>query len=274
MQKIVFFDIDGTLVTHNNSIPASTKAAVRKLKEKNILPAISTGRSPLLLKEVAAELDIHTIISMNGQYVTYEDEVIYQNPLPLTELDSLAKMAKKHKQGITFCGSEKITGNSMLLLADRGWVKRLRPYFTRFAPKAAVKFINQRITPRPIQRSDYTDRKIYQCVLSVDESFDHLYAEAFHELSFTRSNPYSMDVITKGSSKALGMQKILDHLNLTQEDSIAFGDSLNDLEMIQFAGVGVAMGNSRIELKQHADFITDTVWNDGVYKGLEKLGML
>lgn len=274
MRKIVFFDIDGTLVTHNNSIPASTKAAVQKLKENNVLPAISTGRPPLMMKEVAAELGIHTTISMNGQYVTYEDELIYENPIPTANIDGLAQMAQKHKQGIAFCGSEKITGNSMLLLAEREWIKKMRPYFTRIAPKTAMKFVNKRVSAKPLKQSDYNDRKIYQCILSVEEHYDDLYTKAFPELTFTRSNPYSVDAISSGSSKALGMQKILTHLNLESEDAVAFGDGLNDLEMLQFAGVGVAMGNGRTELKNQADFVTDSVWENGIYNGLDKLGLL
>lgn len=274
MRKIVFFDIDGTLVTHNNSIPASTKAAVKKLKENNILPVISTGRPPLMIKEVAAELGIHTVISMNGQYVVYEDEVIYENSIPTANIDGLARLAQKHKQGIAFCGSEKITGNSMLLFAEREWIKKVRPHIARIAPQTATRFVNKRVSFKPLKQSDYSERKIYQCILSVEEPFDDLYTKAFPQLAFTRSNPYSVDAISRNGSKALGMQKLLTHLNLKSEDAVAFGDGLNDLEMLQFAGVGVAMGNGRVELKSQADFITDSVWEDGIYNGLEKLGML
>lgn len=274
MRKIVFFDIDGTLVTHNNTIPASTKAAIQKLKDNNILPVISSGRPPTMMKEVAKELGVHTSISMNGQYVTYKDEVIHKNPIPLEAVDRLAMFAKKHNQGIAFCGSEKITGNSMLMLANNGIVKRLRPHFARLAPKVAVKMVNQRVIPRPIRPSDYNDRAIYQCILSVDESFDELYQGAFPEFTYTRSNPYSVDAITRGSSKAKGMQIVLEHSGLSNEEAVAFGDGLNDIEMLQHAGVGVAMGNGRTELKKQADFVTDSVWEDGIYKGLEKLGLL
>ncbi|MFL2099825.1 Cof-type HAD-IIB family hydrolase [Desemzia sp. FAM 23989] len=274
MPKMIFFDIDGTLVTHNNSIPASTKAAIRKLKQNGIVPAISTGRPLTLMQEVANELEICTFIAMNGQYVVYEGEAIFQNPLPQESIARLMKTAQKRKQGIAFCGSEKITGNSMILLANRGFVKWLRPFFSKMAPKSALRLVNRRFSAKPIQSTDYEDRPIYQCILNAPESDDAFYAKEFPEYTFTRSNPYSVDVISKGGSKAVGIQKLLEHVEGTLEDTVAFGDGLNDMEMIQYAGIGVAMGNGRVELKNLADLVTDTVWNDGIYKGLDALGLL
>ncbi|MBM6615423.1 Cof-type HAD-IIB family hydrolase [Desemzia sp. RIT804] len=274
MPKIIFFDIDGTLVTHNNSIPDSTKIAIQKLKQNGFIPAISTGRPLTLMQEVAEELGICTFIAMNGQYVVYEGEVIYQNPLPKESIARLVQVARSHKQGIAFCGSEKITGNSMIVLANRGLVKWLRPFISKIAPKSALKLVNRRFSAKPIQPNDYEEHSIYQCIINAPESYDAFYAQEFPEYTFTRSNPYSVDIISKGVSKAIGIQKLLDHLEGTIEETVAFGDGLNDLEMIQFAGIGVAMGNGRIELKNQADLVTDTVWNDGIYKGLDKLGLL
>lgn len=274
MAKIIFFDIDGTLVTHNNSIPDSTKSAIQQLKQNGSIPAIATGRPLTLMQEVADELGIDTYIAMNGQYVVYEGDVIYQNPLSTESLGRLVKTAQTHKQGIAFCGSEKITGNSVIMLINRGLVKRLRPYFSKLAPKCALKLVNRRFSAKPIQDADYEDRPIYQCILNAPETDDAFYAKEFPEYTFTRSNPYSVDVVNKGVSKAIGIQKLLEHIEGTVEDTIAFGDGLNDMEMIQYAGIGVAMENGRAELKAQADIVTDTVWDDGIYKGLDKLGLL
>lgn len=274
MAKIVFFDIDGTLVTHNNSIPDSTKKAIKKLKHNGIVPAISTGRAPILMREIADELAIDTIITLNGQHVVYEGEVIYKRPLSNESMSRLAKEAHNNKQGIAFCGSDKITGNSAIKLANNGLIKRVRPFLSKLAPRKAMKFVNHRLSTKPVDPSEYESHQVYQCILNADESFDAFYEEKFPEYTFTRSNPYSMDVISRGGSKAVGIQKIIEHLNISIEETVAFGDGLNDLEMIEAAGIGVAMGNGRDELKQKADMITDTVWNDGIYKGLDKLGLL
>lgn len=274
MAKIVFFDIDGTLVTHNNSIPNSTKKAVKKLKQNGIIPAISTGRAPILMKEVADELAIDTIITLNGQYVVYGGEVIYKRCLSNESMSRLAKEAHNNKQGIAFCGSDKITGNSAIKMANNGLIKRIRPFVSKLAPKNAMKFVNHRISAKPVAPSEYENQQVYQCILNADESFDSFYEERFPEYTFTRSNPYSMDVISRGGSKAVGIQKVIEHLGISMKETVAFGDGLNDLEMIETAGVGVAMGNGRIELKNKADMVTDTVTNDGIYKGLDKLGLL
>ena len=72
MKKVVFFDIDGTLVTRNNQVPKTTIEAIEQLKKNGVTPIIATGRSPLLIKEIAQTLNIDSYISMNGQYIVYE----------------------------------------------------------------------------------------------------------------------------------------------------------------------------------------------------------
>ncbi|MFP3488979.1 HAD-IIB family hydrolase, partial [Staphylococcus sp. SIMBA_130] len=85
---------------------------------------------------------------------------------------------------------------------------------------------------------------------------------------------YSMDVIPPGGSKAKGIEAMIDHLGFKRENTYAFGDALNDIEMLKFAGTGVAMGNGYDEVKEVADYITDPVDQNGIQKGLKKVGLL
>src|SRR5699024_4905468 len=107
-----------------------------------------------------------------------------------------------------------------------------------------------------------------------DEIKDAFYQKRFPDLHITRATPVLGEALMKGSHKATGMQKILEHFKLDQSQSVAFGDSLNDIEMMEFANIGVAMGNGRDELKAVADYVTANVTEDGIYKGLKKLELI
>lgn len=95
MKKIVFFDIDGTLLDHEKSLPASTKKALKLLKENGVFVAIATGRAPFMFESLRLELEIDSFVSFNGQFVVFENEVIYENPLNEAELHRLSQDAKE-----------------------------------------------------------------------------------------------------------------------------------------------------------------------------------
>ena len=79
--KIVFFDIDGTLLDHEKKLPASTKEAIKQLQDSGVFVAIATGRAPFMFESLREELGIDTFVSFNGQYVVFEGKVVYKNPL-------------------------------------------------------------------------------------------------------------------------------------------------------------------------------------------------
>ncbi|WP_327204828.1 HAD-IIB family hydrolase [Paenibacillus sp. DMB20] len=88
-KKLVFFDIDGTLLDHNKEIPRSAKEAIRELRSEGHEAAIATGRAPFLFKEIREELGIDTYVSLSGQYVVYRNEVVYANPISRQLLEQL-----------------------------------------------------------------------------------------------------------------------------------------------------------------------------------------
>lgn len=102
MSKIVFFDIDGTLLKHDKTIPESTKKAIRQLKEQDVFVAIATGRAPFMFADIRKELEIDSYVSFNGQYVVFEDQPIYKNPLNQEDLIKLHKKAMSHLHPLVF----------------------------------------------------------------------------------------------------------------------------------------------------------------------------
>ncbi|MBT2648969.1 Cof-type HAD-IIB family hydrolase [Bacillus sp. ISL-34] len=255
-KQIVFLDLDGTLLNEEKVIPESNKKAVRLLQEKGIHTVIATGRTPQQFADIREVLNIHSYVSINGQYVVFEGEVIYANPLDPYVLHAITKMAKSKGHAVAYCNHEEIKASE----EDHPFIK--------------TSFVELKMEYPSVDREFYKTAEIYQGHLYCDSQDARLYEEHFAELNFVRWDEYAADILPKGSSKALGIQKLLEAAGVKQENSYAFGDGLNDLEMLTFVGTGIAMGNAVPEAKAVADFVTDSNINGGILKSLIHLGII
>ena len=275
MKKIVFFDVDGTLVTRNNHIPKSTKKAINTLKKNGILPVVATGRAPVLVREIVETLDIDTYIAMNGQYIVHKGEVIYQNPIPIELVDQVVNFAVDRKDGIVLSTADEIIANSAISLVNRGYLYMFLKGLLGIIPnRIKVKMWNRMMSKAP-EREAYMNKEIFMMNINANSKEQVAYERAFGDvLAFTRANEMAMDIINKETSKATGIEKLAEELGVSIDNTYAFGDGLNDLEMLQKVGTGVAMENGYDELKLAADMITDSVFSDGIEKGLKQLGLI
>ncbi|MGA9227298.1 MAG: Cof-type HAD-IIB family hydrolase [Mesobacillus sp.] len=256
MSKIVFFDIDGTLLDHDKNLPASTKEAITLLKENGVFVAIATGRAPFMFENLRKELDIDSFVSFNGQYVVFENEPIYKNPLNSQKIEELYFKAKEKGHPVVFM-------NHMTM-------------------KASVKhhaYIEESLGGLKFAHPDhddafYVDRDLYQTLLFCEEGVEDFYRETYPDFTLIRWHPYSVDILPAGGSKAEGIKKMIERLGFKPEDVYAFGDGLNDFEMLKAAGTGVAMGNAVPELKEHANLVTRDVDDDGIWYGLKELKLI
>ena len=256
MKKIVFFDIDGTLLDHEKSLPESAKKAIKLLKENGIFVAIATGRAPFMFEGLRKDLGIDSFVSFNGQYVVFEDEVIYENPLAKFELGKLLRDTK--------------VNNHPLIFMDEKTMKSSVGYH---------EYIEESLTTlgfsHPSEDSNFfKDREIYQSLLFCQENEEREYAKKYGNFQFIRWHPFSVDVVPKGGSKAEGIKKLIERLGFALKDVYAFGDGLNDLEMLKTVGIGVAMGNGVPEAKEVADLVTSDVADNGIWNGLKELALI
>ncbi|MFU0791696.1 Cof-type HAD-IIB family hydrolase [Virgibacillus proomii] len=255
-KKIVFFDIDGTILNETNKIPSSTKQAIKQLQDNGVYVAIATGRAPFMFEHIRKELNIHSFVSFNGQYVVFEGEEVYTNPINSDELADLYQATLKHKFPIVFMNHQQM--------------------------KATVPdhpFINESLKSLDFSYPDvdpafYEQESIYQALLFCKQKEEKLFAKDHKALHFLRWHEYSCDIIPQGGSKAVGVKKLIEASGLNIADTYAFGDGLNDMEMIKEIGTGVAMGNAIQELKTVADYTTDHVEKDGIAKGLKQLRLI
>ncbi|MDV6378323.1 Cof-type HAD-IIB family hydrolase [Sporosarcina sp. GW1-11] len=255
-KKIVFFDLDGTLMTHDKTILESTKQALRALQDKGIYTVICTGRAPLMFNWLLEELSFDSYISMNGQHVVVEGKEIFSNPIKREVLQQLTDVAERNGHGLTYSTFESfVTNIAAHPLVIDGTTRLKIPYPT--------------VDPRVYLHSDVNQVQIYSTVEETEE-----YMDLFKEYSFVRWDETSVDMLPEGASKAVGIEKVLDYLNIPIENSYAFGDGLNDMQMIQAVGMGIAMDNAISELKEVADVVTASCSDDGILKGLLKVGLL
>lgn len=275
IKKLVFFDIDGTLVTGQNRIPRSTKQAVAKLQTHEVLPIIATGRPPMMIKEIAKQLGIDTYIAMNGQMMVYRTRIVNKNPLNKAVVNRLMDFAAKRRDGVIIYSRDGLISNSLVSLTKRSTVYSVLKTIAHFVPNRLQLAIFRRLIRRPPRPSSYANIDVYQLVVEASREDQKDYEEAFgSELSFTRANEATMDVLAKGMSKAEGVEFFCNLLDIPVENTYAFGDGLNDIEMLQVVGTGIAMGNAFPETKAAADYITGTVSEGGISEGLKYVGLI
>lgn len=254
-KKIVFFDIDGTLVDEDKKIPSSTKLAIKELRANDVYIAIATGRPPFMFEELREELEIDSYISFNGQHVVFEGETIYENPIELEMLQKLHADTLPYDYPMLF-----LNENEIVVTAEHPHIKK--------------SFQNLNIGSPRVDPDFYLENTVLQALLYCQLDEEKIFESKHKNFNFLRWHKYSCDILPLGGSKAVGINKILEAGGLTKAESFAFGDGLNDLEMIQEVGVGIAMGNAVPQLKSAADFITDDVDAKGVINALEKYKLL
>lgn len=256
-QKVIFFDIDGTLLDHDKKIPASTKQAVFALKEKGYDVAIATGRAPFMFSDLREELQIDSYVSYNGQYVVFRGEVIYTNPLSKEALQSLTDLALNHENPIVYMDHLDMKANV--------------PHDDLITTSIGTLKIHHTLGYDPHY---YKERDIYQALLFCQEHEEAYYESLFSSFDLIRWHPYSCDVVPAGGSKAKGIAKLTERLGIAPEHQYAFGDGLNDVEMLRTVPNSVAMGNAVPEAKAAAKHQTKLVDEGGIAHGLKMLGLL
>lgn len=256
VKKVVFFDIDGTLLDHEKEVPTSTKESIEELQDNGTYTAIATGRAPFMYPLLRQELSIESFVSFNGQYVVFEGEEIYTNPLDKEELTRLVNVSGQKNHPLVYMTHERMLASE----DNHSYIKE---------SMGSLKFDYPEVDP-----TFYEGRDILQTLLFCTEEEDEFYRAEFPEFHFIRWHPLALDVLPKGGSKAEGIKKFIEKAGFEMENVYAFGDALNDLEMLETVGTGIAMGNASDYVKSFANHVTTPVDQDGIKNGLISVGLL
>ena len=255
MIKAAFFDIDGTLLSFKtHRVSDGTVEAFARMRQKGIETFICTGRAKVLVPQTPLHFD--GMVTVNGGYCQVDGSVIHRNPL--NRDDAHRWMDYADREGYV---SMAFTEHEMFTNHIDELARQLRDQ---------LEFEMPRLRPN----ADLMDEDIYQFIAMIPESMDAEVLAMLPHSRLPRWHPAFSDLVPADSSKAVGMEKVLSHLGMRREESIAFGDGGNDIEMLDYAGIGVAMGNASDNVKAHADHVTSDVDHEGILTALETLNVI
>lgn len=256
MSKILFFDVDGTLYNSEKKLPDSARKALFKARENGYEIAIATGRAPFMISSIVEELQIDTYVTFNGQYVVCKGEVIFTDSVPKNELKEIIDFGNELNHPVVFLDEKQMIASV---------------HNNEFIAES----LNTLRYPYPkINPTFYENNNVYQTLIFMEEKDESLYRNTFENVKFVRWHRYSCDILPKEGSKARGIQKVIDKLNISLKDTYAFGDGLNDIEMLQAVGTSIAMGNAHEQVKKVASVVADHVNNDGLAKVMKQLDII
>ena len=261
MIKAIFFDIDGTLMSFKTyQMPHSTLNALNKLKEKGILLFIATGRSPKELEPFLSTINFKFdgYITMNGQ-LCYSDEVIFNEDfIDIKEIESAIDYLDQKQIGCSFF--------------ERDYV------YTNRITEQVIALYNSLNTTIDDVVIDTTDRiyshKVYQLCPFINEDQEEAFLASMPSCKAARWHPLFVDIILKESGKPKGIQKVIDYYHIDQTETMAFGDGGNDMDMLRFVEIGIAMGNASDKVKTVSDYVTTSVDEDGIALALKHFNIV
>lgn len=261
-QKIVFFDIDGTIYSFKKGMPKDTKEAIKQLKKNGHIPVICTGRTRSMIYPEHLAPGFEHIIAGAGTYVEIEGKQTH-----LVEMEQ--KEAKKLIQ--------KFIGYGFFPVAEGRDALYLGTDVTKLGSdnKEVVRIYQEKIGTRvlTVNHPDLRVSKV-SALFTHDSDKEGMIQSVEKDYTVVDHNGNLLELIPKGTSKVKGIEIMIEQLDIPRENTYAFGDSFNDIDMLQYVQYGCAMGNSEEAIKKQTPFVTDDYDKGGIMNGLKKFGLI
>ena len=263
MTKIAFIDIDGTMLDYSKNMNEPTQNTInafKKYREKGNIIICATSRSRIPVS-VHKELFDGFVLN-NGQYIEVQGKMLLENNFSQEQIQLLYELFKKHGAGSAYSG---INGSWMA------------PENKEFAIKHSVHYgldvtkIDEIIKPFIIEEIECS---AITATFDDPEKMKGLEKELPQEWenhAYYDPSDLRIDIHLPGITKGSSCMKVVEYLGLNTKDSYAFGDGINDIEMLQLVGCGVAMGNAVDKVKTIADEVTEDLFNDGLARAFNRL---
>lgn len=262
--KMLVLDLDGTLTNSEKEITPKTKAALRGLQERNIPIVLASGRPTPGVLPVAKELEMEKyggyLLSYNGGRIMdcKTGTVLYEKTLPPEKIPQISRFAKEN--GVTVLSYE---GDCLITEDPEDQYVQLEAAINGIPVKKVENF------------SQYVQFPVVKCLVVGDGDKltvleERAKKEIGEKLNIYRSEPYFLETMPEQIDKAFCLGKLLELTGIRREEIVACGDGFNDLSMIRFAGLGVAMENAQAVVKEAADHITLSNDEDGIAAVIEK----
>lgn len=274
--KLIFIDIDGTLFDHaKDAIPESAKNAILSVKSKGHKIFLSTGRPYADIDQEILNFPLDGMIVSCGAVVYVDNKPIYCKTYPQKELISLIQFMLDNNIGFSLDGIHKnyLTEEAFNCLSSLMFKNNEDSELSR-----AMMAKNNCFPFKEMKEADLEEVVKISIFTKNKESCEKLFQKIPESLvGFMYKNNhlhlYNGEISIKGITKATGLKKIATYLNKSIEDTIAIGDSLNDLDILQEAGLSICMGNGTDECKEIADFTTKHISDDGLAYALKHFNL-
>lgn len=281
-KKIIFFDIDGTLVAGVDGIeyvPESTKKAIALTRAKGNLAYLCTGRSKAEIYDFILECGFDGVIGAGGGYVEIGDTMLYHKKVTKEAVNHMVDYFEANN----FDYYVESNGG---LFASKNLVKRLERIIygdiendleaRKRWQRKENHFINALIEGEELRRDDINKA----CFLeNPNIPFDDIINEFKNEFNVIHCTvpmfgDDSGELSVPNIHKANAIETLINHLGIDRKNTYAFGDGMNDKEMLEYVNVGIAVGNAKEGLKAVADEVTDDITNDGIYNAMKRHNLI
>lgn len=262
-RKAIFFDVDGTLVDcakGMSNVLDSTEEAIKKIRKNGHWAVLATGRPKSFLNEEITRLGFDAYITSNGAYIELDGKAIYNRAIDKKILEEAVSLCKEEKMDYIFEGQELSYFSNL----NSQNIKRLLRVFLIESPYLTDTWEIGDVSANKMVLIFNNEK---QKQLSME-----LLGDKFAFMNHPGQNSY--DIYFKDCTKADGIKILAKHLGINMENTFAFGDGINDIEMLQTVRYGIAMGNAHEKLKKIAHFVTDDVFSHGIYNALIKLELI
>ncbi len=266
MRKIVFFDADGTILDIKKGVPQSAKEAVRKLTENGHDAFLCTGRAFSFVPEEVKQMAFTGMIANCGAYIEYKGKVLLDKEMTVEEAGLSAGILRS-------CGLIPVMEGTHFMYYDQDEYTNEVDWFAELITKQLGE------KWRPI-RGNENDMHIAKISAKIRPGCDErrAYAELAPYYDYVKHEEGmaggTIEFVKKGFSKGFAIALVCGVLGYEKEDTVCFGDSNNDISMFEVTKTGVAMGNASPEIIKRAALVTEDMFHDGIYLGLERLGLI
>lgn len=263
MNKLFFFDIDGTLIECESGIyeiQKSTMDAMDQLKKNGHDVFLATGRCKCFIVDGVMKYPFSGYVTCNGACVEYKNKIVYKKVVPTEAIQKTHDFCKERNMAYYF------EGNDCIYILNKN-----NPRHIEFKDKWGMK------DSIIVDEYDIADIETYIGMIVVNSEDDvkpmiDTLSPYFHIQRHQFG--LSFDLTLKGESKAKGIKKLTEALESDMSCTVAFGDGRNDIEMIKEVGLGIAMGNAAKETKAVSDYVTDNADKEGIVKALKHFSFI
>jgi hypothetical protein len=259
--KLIFFDIDGTIWDDHMNIPDSVIPTLKELQKNGHKIFLSSGRARgNICSKKLLDIGFDGIVASCGNHIEMDGKILYENILSPEMTERVIRILKECKMPIVLEGP------------DYHWIDKegfeddpYVIYLFREMGKSA-KYLDG-------YDGDIRINKMSGDILPTTD-YEGIKRELGADFDFLEHEGNVVEIIPKGSSKATGIEWLCNYLGVERADTYAVGDSINDLDMLEYAGHGIAMGNGTAPAKEAAEFITTDIHDDGIRNAMLHYGLI